>query len=61
MAIDDAYCVEWAYAKTRIILNQLAQVLARKVAQGQYTRGEGVAIAKQILHDTAIELTGMKP
>jgi len=57
----DAYCVEWAYGKMRLILRQLAQVLAQKIQQGQYTRDTAIAIARQILHDSTIEFTGMRP
>ena len=32
----DAYCVEWTYAKAQLVREQFAQVLAQKVAQGQY-------------------------
>lgn len=48
----DAYCVDWCYAKTKIVRKQLAVVLAGKVSQGQYDLEGALAIAKQILHDT---------
>ncbi len=57
----DAYCIEWTYAKTRLVLRQLATVLAQKVDQGQYTRDEALAIAKAILYETPQTLLGMKP
>ena len=57
----DAYCLEWTYAKAEIIRRQMAQVLARKIAQGQYTRAEALAIAHAILCETAQTLLGMKP
>ena len=56
----DAYCVEWMYAKAEIVRRQMAQVLARKVTQGQYTRDGALAIARAILFETARELYGMK-
>jgi hypothetical protein len=57
----DAYCVEWSYAKAKIVLNQLATVLARKVAQGQYTRNDAVQIARATLFDSCRDLLGVQP
>lgn len=57
----DAYCVEWVYAKLRIVRKQLARVLARKIRQGQYTRADALAIARAILHDSPQSLLGMTP
>ena len=55
----DAYSIEWTYAKAEIVRRQVARVLARKVAQGQYTAEESLAIARAILFETARELFGM--
>ena len=57
----DAYCVEWAYAKAKMVLNQLAMVLAQKVTQGQYTRNDAAQIAKVILFDSPRDLLGVQP
>jgi hypothetical protein len=57
----DAYCVEWAYAKAVIVRKQLAQVLAEKIAQGQYSFEGALAIAKQIVYETPQELCYMVP
>lgn len=57
----DAYCVEWAYAKAVIVRRQLADVLAQKVSQGQYTVDDALAIAHQILYITPQTLNGMRP
>jgi hypothetical protein len=57
----DAYCAEWAYAKAVIIRRQLAEVLAEKVDQGQYTIDGALAIARQILYETPQTLNGMTP
>ena len=57
----DAYCLEWTYAKARMILNQLSVVLATKIEYGQYTRQDALAVARTILYDTAYELGGMRP
>ena len=48
----DAYCVEWAYAKARIVKQELARVLAEKVECGQYDVELAVDIAREILFDT---------
>jgi len=57
----DAYCVEWTYAKSMMVRRLLAQVLARKVNQGQYTVESALAIARAILFETAQELLKMTP
>lgn len=56
----DAYCVEWAYAKAVLVRTQLAQVLAPKIAQGQYTRDEALAVARAICVDSARETLRMQ-
>ncbi len=55
----DAYCIEWTYAKAEIVRRQLAQVLAQKIDQGQYTRDGALAIARATLFETAQTLLGM--
>jgi glucuronate isomerase len=57
----DAYVVEWAYAKATIVRNVLADVLARKVALGQYDLDAAANIARELLFETAQSLLGMKP
>lgn len=57
----DAYAVEWAYAKAVIVRKQMAQVLAEKVAQGQYSTGDAIDVARQILFETPRTLVGMTP
>ncbi len=52
----DAYCVEWAYAKAVIMRQQLAAVLAEKIASGQYTIEDATRIAFEILYATPINL-----
>lgn len=56
----DAYCVDWAYAKRRMVGHLLAQVLADKVTLGQYTMDDAARIAKGILQDSARHLLGMR-
>ena len=55
----DSYCVEWAYAKSVIVRRALAEVLARKVAQGQYDEDLAVDIAHEILFEAPPSLLGI--
>jgi hypothetical protein len=57
----DAYCVEWTYAKAVIVRRQLAQVLAQRIDQGQYSFEEALKIAEAILHRAPQEILGMIP
>ena len=57
----DAYCVEWVYGKALLVRKQMAQVLADKIEQGQYTQAEALSIARSILHETPQTLLGMVP
>jgi glucuronate isomerase len=57
----DAYCVEWTYAKAVLVRKQLADVLAHKVEQGQYTRTDAVAVARAILFESPKMILGMTP
>jgi len=57
----DAYCVEWCYAKWKIVRTQMAQVLATKVEQGQFTEADAVSVAATTLFDTPRDLLGMIP
>jgi len=57
----DAYCVEWTYAKAVIVRKQMAQVLAQKIEQGQYSRADALSIAHGILFESPQTLLGMKP
>jgi len=57
----DAYCSEWTYGKIQMVRKLLAQVLAGKVALGQYTFDEAVGIARAILFDTPQTLLKIRP
>jgi hypothetical protein len=57
----DAYCIEWTYGKIRLVLKQLAVVLAGKIEQGQYSRRDVLDVARAILYETPQSLLGMKP
>jgi hypothetical protein len=53
--------VEWTFAKAILIRKQLAQVLAQRIDQGQYSQAQAVETAKAILFDSPQQLLGMKP
>ncbi|PYV42435.1 MAG: hypothetical protein DMG06_13970 [Acidobacteria bacterium] len=57
----DAYCAEWTYAKVILVRKIMAQVLAGKIDQGQYSRDEALAIARAILYESPQLLLGMRP
>ncbi len=57
----DAYCVEWTYAKARLVRRQLARALAERIEQGQYSQGEALKIAEAILYESPRQLLGMTP
>jgi hypothetical protein len=59
--LSDAYCVEWAYGKALVIRKLLAEVLARKVAMGQYGRAEAGKAARAILFESSRLLLGLEP
>jgi hypothetical protein len=57
----DAYCLEWTYGKACLVRWQLAQVLAQKIGQGQYSQAEALAISRAILYESPQFLLGMAP
>jgi hypothetical protein len=57
----DAYCLEWTYAKAILVRRQLAQVLAQRIEQDQFTLDEAIKIATNILFQTPQQLLGMIP
>jgi len=57
----DAYCVEWAYAKSVIVRQAMADVLAEKVIQGQYDLDLAIDIARAICFETPQSLLNMVP
>jgi hypothetical protein len=57
----DAYCVEWTYAKAILVRRQLAQVLAQRIEQDQFTLDVAIEIALSILFQTPQQLLGMVP
>jgi len=57
----DAYCVEWTYAKAVLVRKAMAQVFARRILSGQYSKDEALAVARAILFESPQSLLGMKP
>lgn len=57
----DAYCMDWSYAKAIIVRKQLAEVLAGKIEQEQYTMEQALTIARQILYETPKNLLRINP
>jgi len=55
----DAYCVDWAYAKAKMVRALMAEVFAAKIERGQYTERDAIAIAQAILFDSSRDLLGM--
>lgn len=48
----DAYCVDWLYAKSKLVRMELAKALANRVERGQYAPDGAVEIAKKLLQET---------
>lgn len=57
----DAYCMDWVYAKAFIVRKQMAEVLAQKIAQGQYNKDIALDIVKHVVYKTPQDYLGMKP
>ena len=57
----DAYCVEWAYAKSVLVRKQMARVFAEAIDQGRYGADEALAIARAILFESPQSLLGFTP
>lgn len=57
----DAYCLEWSYAKVMLVRKVLADVLARKIAVGQYDKELALDVANRILFESPQQLLGMEP
>ena len=57
----DAYCVEWTYGKAMLVRKIMAQVLAKKIEQGQYTRQQALDFSRDILFHSPQTLIGMTP
>jgi len=52
----DAYCIEWLYAKSKLVRAALAEALMKRVNRGQYTLEQAVEIAEKLLLQTPKKL-----
>lgn len=50
----DAYCMDWAYAKAKLIKQMYAEVFAAKIEEGEYDYDTALQVAKQILYVDSI-------
>lgn len=57
----DAYCAEWTYGKAVLVRKLMAQVLAERVEQGQFSPDEALNFSRAILFESPQALIGMKP
>lgn len=57
----DAYCVEWAYAKAKLVRLLLGEALECRVDSGQYTPEMALDVARAILYETPQSLLGFVP
>jgi len=48
----DAYCVDWLYAKSKLVRKELATVLTKRVERNQYTQSFAVDVAQKLLNET---------
>lgn len=48
----DAYCVDWLYAKSKLVRAELTGALAKRIERGQYTVDTAVEIAYKLLRET---------
>jgi len=55
----DAYSVEWAYGKIKIVLECLARVLSRKIEEGYFSEKKAIELARRILYDNPKEIYNM--
>jgi glucuronate isomerase len=45
----DAYCVEWSYAKVRLVRRQIAHVLGDMVEEGYLEEEQAITLAADLL------------
>ncbi|MBS7263480.1 MAG: hypothetical protein KIG36_07760 [Eubacteriales bacterium] len=46
----DAYCMDWAYGKAKLIKQMYAEVFAEKIEAGQYDYDTALEVARQVLY-----------
>lgn len=56
----DAYCVEWTYAKWALVRRQMAEIMAERVLEGEFSFDEAVSIIRTLVYETPETLLGMK-
>ena len=52
----DAYCMDWAYAKQRIIRTLTADLLWERIELGQFNEETALEIARELFYGTAASL-----
>jgi glucuronate isomerase len=57
----DAYCAEWTYGKAVLVRKLMAQVLAERIEQGQFSMDDALNFSRTILYENPQTLIGMKP
>jgi len=55
----DAYSVEWAYGKVKLVLHCLARVLCDKIEQGYFSQKKALWIARRVLYHNPKEIYGL--
>ncbi|MCX6090436.1 MAG: hypothetical protein NTX88_08755, partial [Candidatus Atribacteria bacterium] len=55
----DAYSVEWAYGKVSLVLQCLAKVLSKKMAEEYLTEQKALWIARKLLYENPQEIYGL--
>lgn len=56
----DAYCLDWAYGKGRLIRETMADVMAKRVASGRYSRKQALDFCQAMLYGNASITLKMK-
>ena len=52
----DAYCVDWLYAKSKLVRSELVKALMKRIERNQYTLDDALAIAQKLLYQTPKDL-----
>jgi hypothetical protein len=57
----DAYCVDWVYGKTKLLLEAYASVFSEMVRKNRYSLSDVEYISQKIFFDTPVSLLGFHP
>lgn len=49
----DAYCLDWLYAKSKLVRMELTRVISDRIDRGQYTLDNAITIAQRLLRNSA--------